>query len=260
MLTREQLKSLKNDLVSYKEELKSRLSGNHVGENSREADMRETFGELSVNDNHPADLGSELFEMEKDLALDNHAESELEKVEAALDAIDSGDYGKCAVCGKEIEYDRLKTVPTSLYCIEHTEEREVSKNRPIEEEVMDTPRGKRLESPQDDDIVDQDTSFQKVARYGTSETPADFNRDGKDYDNLYGGNEENEGFAEEVETFSATDIKRKNRQVMRSQTEREYEEKLEEENTESPLGNIPYRKKDSYIQKDQDKNDRKGGL
>ncbi|MEM5591840.1 hypothetical protein AAHH67_09065 [Niallia circulans] len=39
----------------------------------------ESVGELSSYDNHPADLGTELFEREKDSALEQHDQSELEK-------------------------------------------------------------------------------------------------------------------------------------------------------------------------------------
>src|SRR5699024_11236237 len=59
-----------------------------------EMSQTEAIGELSSYDNHPADLGTELFERGKDLALTDHAESELERINEALHALEEGSYGK----------------------------------------------------------------------------------------------------------------------------------------------------------------------
>ena len=40
-------------------------------------------------------MGTALFDREKDLALHEHAESELGKVDIALEAMAEGSYGKC---------------------------------------------------------------------------------------------------------------------------------------------------------------------
>lgn len=50
----------------------------------------DSVGELSSYDNHPGDLGTELFERGKDLALVDHAERELEKINEALHAATMG--------------------------------------------------------------------------------------------------------------------------------------------------------------------------
>ncbi|CQR46859.1 General stress protein 16O [Paraliobacillus sp. PM-2] len=75
--------------------------------------------ELSNYDNHPADQGSNLFEIEKDLALQGHMQEELKEVNEALLAIDSGSYGNCRVCGTEIHHKRLMAIPTTKYCMDH---------------------------------------------------------------------------------------------------------------------------------------------
>jgi len=44
---------------------------------------------------------------------------ELQRIEAALDRIEEGEFGYCAVCGDEIELKRLEhdpTVPTCIAC------------------------------------------------------------------------------------------------------------------------------------------------
>ena len=49
----------------------------------------------------------------------NMKSDRLEKINAALQSIDEGAYGKCSVCGKEIESQRLDAEPTATTCIEH---------------------------------------------------------------------------------------------------------------------------------------------
>ncbi|MDQ7861445.1 TraR/DksA C4-type zinc finger protein [Peribacillus frigoritolerans] len=83
----------------------------------------ESVGELSSYDNHPADLGTELFEMERNQALDEHAQSEMEKIDEALKAMEEGSYGHCKTCNKEIPIERLEALPSTLYCVEHAPER-----------------------------------------------------------------------------------------------------------------------------------------
>lgn len=77
--------------------------------------------ELSVVDNHLADAGTELMMVTTDLAIEDFKEDEMEKIDAALQAIEDGIYGKCRVCEQGIPYERLEAVPTALTCLEHAE-------------------------------------------------------------------------------------------------------------------------------------------
>lgn len=69
-------------------------------------------------DQHPADDGSELFEREKNLAVQRTLEVSLQEVQDALARFDAGTYGVCANCGKPIAEKRLQAKPEALYCIE----------------------------------------------------------------------------------------------------------------------------------------------
>lgn len=68
-------------------------------------------GELSSYDQHPADLGSEVFEREKDLSILESLEIELAEVEAALRRLDEGTYGIDEVTGARIDPARLDARP-----------------------------------------------------------------------------------------------------------------------------------------------------
>jgi RNA polymerase-binding protein DksA len=84
----------------------------------------EDVSELSSIDQHPADIGSEEFEREKDLSILEQVEAELVEVERAFARVDAGDYGRCEVCGKPIGDERLEARPTATMCIEHQQQME----------------------------------------------------------------------------------------------------------------------------------------
>ncbi len=74
--------------------------------------------ELSTIDQHPADVGSEVFEREKDLSIAQRFDSELEDIEAALRRIEDGTYGTCEVCNKPIGRARLEAIPHARFCVD----------------------------------------------------------------------------------------------------------------------------------------------
>lgn len=249
MDTREQIATLKDELLNHKEELQHRVAQDR--DDWMEEDQRDSVGELSGYDNHPADMGTELFERERNLAIDNHAESEIEKIDSALQAIEDGSYGTCKVCGKEIPFERLEAVPATLYCVDHTPEQNTSNDRPVEEEVLEPSHGDHFENRRKgDDINDKEDSFGEVARFGTSETPSDYTGDHESYDTLYKTEDENDGFTEDYESFLGNDMNGKNRKAYNSKQQEEYEETLDEDNIESPLGDVPYKRSDGYVDKE----------
>jgi DnaK suppressor protein len=78
----------------------------------------ESTQELSVVDQHPGDQGTETFEREKAESIRVSTEGQLRDVERALAKLDSGDYGICEICGKQIPDERLEARPAARYCIE----------------------------------------------------------------------------------------------------------------------------------------------
>lgn len=86
-------------------------------DNGLKVSMKDSIGELSMYDNQPADVGSELFEREKDLALRDNVHTNLVEVEKALKRIEDGTYGKCVSCGKDIPHERLEALPDAKTCI-----------------------------------------------------------------------------------------------------------------------------------------------
>ncbi|HLR70662.1 MAG TPA: yteA family sporulation protein, partial [Pseudogracilibacillus sp.] len=181
-LTKEQLTACKRHLSARQSKLIHQLKNRF----DLEMSQTESIGELSSYDNHPADLGTELFERGKDLALQDHAERELEEINKALHALAEGTYGICRVCSMNIPYERLVTKPTADTCVEHAPEQGIDENeRPIEEEVLDSHINPEEEPDEETNFYDKEDSWQDVSRYGTSDTPSDLYGDQESYDEMY---------------------------------------------------------------------------
>jgi RNA polymerase-binding protein DksA len=88
--------------------------------------LEEEIGELvsSSNDNHLADTATETYDRELDEGLGEDAERLLGEIEAALRRIDEGTYGRCVVCGRQIDEERLEAVPHATLCIDDKRKQE----------------------------------------------------------------------------------------------------------------------------------------
>lgn len=172
-------------------------------------DLPETssVSELSAYDNHPADLGSETFEREKDLALWNNSHEMIGRVNEALGRIDTGEYGLCESCGREIGLERLEAIPHTTFCINCQREEEShyqQRKRPVEEESMSPPFGRTFLDRTENVATDGEDIWQSVARYGTSETPSDLGGV-KDYNEMYIDSDESQGIVSPVEAITDFD-------------------------------------------------------
>jgi RNA polymerase-binding transcription factor DksA len=68
-------------------------------------------GELSNIDQHPADSGSELFEVERDRSMIERLSNELQAIERAEQRLEEGTYGVSVDSGEPIPDGRLEAVP-----------------------------------------------------------------------------------------------------------------------------------------------------
>ena len=195
-------KKFKQRLEKEKAELRRQIT--NMEEGALELPLQDSISELSMYDNHPADIGSETFERSKDLALRDIAEIQISKIEDAILNIDQGTYGKCDTCGAEIPVERLEAMPSTTMCIKCKDAEEQLPNRhvrPIEEEVIAPPFGGFMhDDVEDGNMFDGEDTWQAVARFGTSETPQDIGVHGvTDYDHMYIDADENVGTVERVE-------------------------------------------------------------
>lgn len=101
---RERLTAERDRVSGMVERLRQEIGGSPEGEQ---------VGELASYDQHPADLGTETFEREKDLSILEGLEAELGELEAALQRIDDGTYGIDEVTGEPIDPARLEANPAA---------------------------------------------------------------------------------------------------------------------------------------------------
>lgn len=198
-LTKEQLHRFKRMLNQRQNELIAQLKNRY----GLEVSQTDAIGELSSYDNHPADLGTELFERSKDVALREHKERELEEINKALHAIHEGTYGICKVCSMNIPYERLVSNPTADMCIEHAENDAANNDdRPVEEEIMN-PSFKDLDTAiNEESFYDREDAWQDVSRYGSSNTASDLYGDHASYNEMYENSGERIGSVDDIELYS----------------------------------------------------------
>ncbi|MGD6817033.1 yteA family sporulation protein [Metabacillus sp. 84] len=246
MLTDQQLTAFQEQLQKSKEELEQRFKENgHFGLEA--GHPHDTVGELSSYDNHPGDEGTELYEREKDVALNEHAEEEWRDLNRALKAMENGTYGTCEVCGKDIPVERLEAIPSAVTCKEHSPNQSVSFDRPIEEEVLAPPFGKFVYDGSE--AFDAEDAYQETARFGSSESPSDFEYPMENYNDAYIESEDNIGYAEDYENFAGTDIEGKNLTVYPNKQHEKYEDELDEWGIMTAFGDLPASEKEPYSEK-----------
>jgi DnaK suppressor protein len=73
-------------------------------------------GENNYRD-HMGDQGTATFGKELDMTLEDNAKELYEGVLSALARIESGEFGTCVRCGKEIAVERLRAMPAAGLCI-----------------------------------------------------------------------------------------------------------------------------------------------
>jgi YteA family regulatory protein len=250
MLSTQQLAELRLQLLQEKSDLEGRLEQNdHLG--LERGHFHESMGELSSYDNHPADEGTELYEREKDIALNEHYQFELRNINHALEAMEKGTYGNCEVCGKEIPLERLEALPNTTYCIEHSPDQVTSHKRPVEEGVLMPPFGKFAMDEKNENVAfDAEDSWQTVASWGTSETPSDLAFPQDSYNDIYSEADENIGYVEDYENFVGNDMYGNNIKVYPNPQHEKYEDALDEEGIMTSFGDLPAFEHDPYVDHD----------
>lgn len=177
------LQALKKKLRQKKEDAIVTLS--KIEENELDDGLLEYTKELSVYDNHPADIGTETYEMGKNIALKKQEAHRISQIEQALERMEQGEYGTCILCGSPIDIERLKVQPEADLCLECSQDtrlprERVMEGRPVEEDILHYPYNRERNIKEQGVIFDGEDSWQAVARYNRREDdPSD--QTGDDY-------------------------------------------------------------------------------
>ncbi len=74
---------------------------------------------LSEHDIEPEETAQKESIADVVAILDESEQKEIQAINSALARMDLGEYGTCEVCGKEIEMERLETIPWTSVCSIH---------------------------------------------------------------------------------------------------------------------------------------------
>lgn len=138
-LTDNQLKELKQDLLT----LKKNLEKQEQTEDSLDNDLNEN----PVTDNHMADSATEYVDRQTEIAEHNLHEEQLKEVNQALKRMEDGTYGICVDTGEKISFERLKAMPYAKRTIQ--EEKKHQNQSPANEDE-DTTRLLKPEGEMED--------------------------------------------------------------------------------------------------------------
>jgi RNA polymerase-binding transcription factor DksA len=72
--------------------------------------------EPTGHEDDPSDLASGSLEKERELAEAETLRDNLEMIDLALERLEAGTFGTCAMCAEDIDPARLEAIPYALYC------------------------------------------------------------------------------------------------------------------------------------------------
>ena len=162
----EKLEYFKNKLINEQKRVNQlivQMKQNGVGNSNSEMAT-----ELSFSDNHPSDTATELFDMEKGLALKQNEFTIMRKIRDALRSIENNTYGKCKSCGNDIIEERLEFIPYAENCVGCEKDLNDKKPAPqndrcVEEDVLGIPF--RYSSSGDEVGIEAEDTFMVVDRF-----------------------------------------------------------------------------------------------
>ena len=207
----------RNEMQHYKKLLEKRLGEidhtiDMMKENNEAEQDKFSPAELSNYDNHPAEMGTELYQVELNSALRVHEESILQDIKDALVRVSNGTYGTCAHCGEEISVSRLEALPYARECIQCRDRMESEpvrqfKGRANEERVLDAPFGRKYLNRQEDDEHEGKDQLNDLMKYGSSDSPQDMGGY-HDYEEYYTNEIDQQGIVDDMDRISNEEYKK----------------------------------------------------
>lgn len=169
-MDKNKLQYYKNRLIEEKRNVTEAMEG--MKENGLADSQSVETQELSMIDNHPGDMGTEMFDKGRRYALIRNEQDIINKIEDAIDRVENENYGNCELCGSEIPEERLEFMPYANTCIDcenlKADYTSYRYDRPVEEEALD-PYGTYfmdVSGDQEDEIMyDGEDAWQDVAKY-----------------------------------------------------------------------------------------------
>ena len=104
----------KRKAKTYRDKLMDRRVGLVGQVQAAEAYSRERDAEATQD---PADMAANAYTKELLMSMSTNDRQLLDSIDAALERIEAGKYGKCVHCGQPIQEKRLEAVPWARHCL-----------------------------------------------------------------------------------------------------------------------------------------------
>jgi DnaK suppressor protein len=115
---------MEKNISHYKQALEKELALltdelNTVGKENPEhkGEWEPTSGKMEVDRADENEVADKIDAFEENTGIMNSLETRYNEVRAALDRIANNTFGKCSVCGKDIEEKRLEANPAATTCM-----------------------------------------------------------------------------------------------------------------------------------------------
>ncbi|KKU51709.1 MAG: hypothetical protein A3F26_03445 [Candidatus Ryanbacteria bacterium RIFCSPHIGHO2_12_FULL_47_12b] len=114
------VKEFENLLLEEKKEIEKSLSsvGTQSIKNPQEWETK--YPDLNVDPSDKSDMADEVEEFDNAIGIESALEEKLREINAALERVKNGTYGKCEKKGEDISEQRLRANPAARTCIEHS--------------------------------------------------------------------------------------------------------------------------------------------
>lgn len=114
-MTKSEMETYRGHLLALRDRVDGDMS-QLAGEALRHAEG-DAGGNLSSVPIHMADLGTDAFEQEFTLGLLQNERDVAGRIDAALERIAKGTFGRCEECGEAIPRQRLNALPYTPHCV-----------------------------------------------------------------------------------------------------------------------------------------------
>ena len=112
-MKKEKLKHFKKILLNKQTETLKSIDYLLENLQNTQSEQNESHKQL----NHTEDFGTDAYDQSNIIVLLNREKKYLQQIQNSLEEIETGKYGICKICGKDIMDKRLEAVPTTSMCI-----------------------------------------------------------------------------------------------------------------------------------------------
>ncbi|MEW8972753.1 MAG: TraR/DksA C4-type zinc finger protein [Tissierellaceae bacterium] len=194
-MDRDRLEYYREKLIKEKRDVLNSINRRLIGEYGT---IDTYYTELSRSDNHPGDIGTEVFMMEQDRGFRNKLGDILEEIDISLKDMEQGNYGVCKICNNYIDEERLDLIPYTKTCVDCF----TKKDYPVDFRQFESIDENKIVSfsmePSENVEFDREDSYQKVASFNMVSKDPSFSTG----DNMGIMDEEDHGVVEDIEHIS----------------------------------------------------------